>query len=121
MTTTDPTRWRDKQLLFVPCPHGTGTGTCDCNRQALAELHARWCADTPDLAAQRQARVCVSLAGLVPVSAPRPAARPEVPPGAAEEPPDPDLRSALAAWVGVALAVLVLAVLAGRQVWLWVS
>lgn len=101
-------RTRPEKRLLVACAH---RGQCSCNADAMAAMQARWCADTPDLAAARALRERVELAGLVPVLGR---------PGQEDEPEtDPDVLGAVCAWAVVAIVVVLVAVLAGRQLWLW--
>ncbi|MFN2383252.1 MAG: hypothetical protein ABR559_03200 [Gemmatimonadota bacterium] len=87
--------------VLVRCGHPLGQ-LCPCRRQALAELDARWCADAPDLAAQREQRDRLALARRVPALHPR---------------ADHDVLSALGAWACLGLAVALILALVAHHLW----
>lgn len=110
--------WPDKRMLFVRCEHRSQP--CECNRVALAELHARWDADTADLAAVRAERERVELADHLPPVVVPPYRRPGPPPGDDDE-PDPDLLAVACAWICLLACALIIGSALLRWAWLVIT
>lgn len=106
----------EKRTLVVRCEHPS-TELCDCRRQAAAEILARWATDAPTERPTETPRRQLVVISELPQAVVH-AARPPL------EIVNDDERygdGLLGAWACVAISLLLLAALAVRNLWLWIS